>query len=98
MNVVGKWSVANVRGIMITKTRTMQKIAMIFAISNYPKQLSRNLKGNNKNNIGATMTDREKMILVIVDEVLHSGLSIDTEADQDYVCEVIRKRIEEELF
>lgn len=48
--------------------------------------------------MGPTMTDREKMILVIVDEILHSGLSIDTEADQDYVCEVIRKRIEEELF
>lgn len=44
------------------------------------------------------MTDREKMMLVIVDEVLHSGLSIDTEADQDHVYEVIRERIEEELF
>ena len=44
------------------------------------------------------MTDREKMILVIVDEILHSGLSIDTKADQDYVCEIIRKKIEEELF
>ena len=44
------------------------------------------------------MTDRERMMLVIVDEVLHSGLSIDTEADQDYVCKVIRERIKEELF
>ena len=45
-----------------------------------------------------TMTDRERMMLVIVNEILHSGLSIDTEADQDYVWEVIRERIEEELF
>lgn len=44
------------------------------------------------------MTERESMMLVIVDEVLHSGLSIDTEPDQDYVCKVIRERIEEELF
>ena len=44
------------------------------------------------------MTERESMMLVIVEEVLHSGLSIDTEADQDYVCEVIRERIKEELF
>ena len=44
------------------------------------------------------MTERENMMLVIVEEVLHSGLSIDTESDQDYVCNVIRERIEEELF
>lgn len=44
------------------------------------------------------MTERESMMLVIVDEVLHSGLSIDTEQDQDYVYKVIRERIEEELF
>ena len=44
------------------------------------------------------MTERESMILFIVEEVLHSGLSVDTEADQDYVCDVIRERIEEELF
>jgi len=44
------------------------------------------------------MTKRESIMLAIVEEVLHSGLSIDTQVDQDYVCEVIRKRIEEELF
>ena len=44
------------------------------------------------------MTERESMMLVIVEEVLHSGLSIDTEVDQDYVREVIRERIKEELF
>ena len=52
-----------------------------------------------QNKIGViTMAKRESMMLVIVDEVLHSGLSIDTEQDQDYVCKVIRERIEEELF
>ena len=43
------------------------------------------------------MTERESMMLAIVEEVLHSGLSIDTEVDQDYVCEVIRERIKQEV-
>ena len=44
------------------------------------------------------MTDRERMILVIVGEVLHSGLSIDTKLDQDYVYQLIRERVEKELL
>lgn len=41
------------------------------------------------------MTEREKAIIEKVHEILHSGLSIDCEHDQDYVCEVIDEAVEE---
>ena len=41
------------------------------------------------------MTEREKKIVEKIHEILHSGMSIDCEVDQDYVCEVIDKAVEE---
>ena len=40
------------------------------------------------------MTKREKLIIDKIHEILHSGLSIDCEPDQDYVCEVIDEAVE----
>lgn len=37
----------------------------------------------------------DRVILNIVRDVLTSGGSIDTEADQNYICSVIEKRVEE---
>ena len=41
------------------------------------------------------MTEREKAIIEKIHEIIHSGLSIDCEVDQYYVCEVIDKAVQE---
>ena len=63
------------------------------------KELIEKLQQENPDALVYTMDNSDDVaLIVIVEEVLHSGLSIDTEADQDYVCEVIKERIKEELF
>ena len=39
------------------------------------------------------MTEREEKIIEAVHRILHSGLSIDREPDQDYVCELIDEAV-----
>ena len=43
------------------------------------------------------MTEREQQIIDLVCEILHSGVSVDQPVDQDYVCEIIRKKVQEML-
>ena len=41
------------------------------------------------------MTDREQTIVNAIKGIIRSGVSTDTEPDQDYVCELIDESVKE---